>query len=78
MSKIYLEPEIEARLIGNGKTAFEKINRNAQQDIVSFLEDNPRETIHGPNELMEAYLCWNGIIGYTSNIVETVRQAFGE
>jgi len=78
MSKIHLEPEIEARLIGAGKTAFERINRYAQQDVVCFLEENPRETIYGPNELMEAYLVWNGIIRYTSNIVETVRQAFGE
>lgn len=29
-------------------------------------------------ELVDAYLTWNGIIGYTEDIVDVVRHAFGD
>ena len=29
-----------------------------------------------PEELFEAYLTWNGIIGYTQDIIEAYKAAF--
>ena len=29
-------------------------------------------------ELVDAYLTWNGIIGYTEDIIDVVRHAFGD
>ena len=29
-------------------------------------------------DLVDAYLTWNGIIGYTEDIIDVVRHAFGD
>lgn len=56
-----------------------------RQDIEEFLRDNPRN-VHTSGksydeltswEKMYAYLAWNGIQGYTDEIIEAVELSFG-
>lgn len=67
---------LEGRLIGQGMQAFRRLSNSHQRVIVKFLEENPRATIMSPLEVIEAYLNWEGIIGYTDNIVNLVLQAY--
>ena len=46
-----------------------------QKDIKSFLEDNPRFFICSRMDMVDAYLQWNGIIGYTEQIIDAVVAA---
>lgn len=73
---IHLEADIENRLIGQGLKAFRRLSDSQQRSIVAFLEVNSRATIMSPLELIEAYLHWEGIIGYTDQIVNLVLQAY--
>ena len=76
MSQVILEPEIESRIIGKGMEAFRRLSNSQQNTIVEFLKENRRQTIMSPLEVIEAYLTWEGIMGYTDSIVNLVLQAY--
>lgn len=76
MSQVILEPEIESRIIGKGMQAFRRLSNSQQNTIVEFLEENRRQTLMSPLDVINAYLTWKGIIGYTDSIVNLVLQAY--
>lgn len=76
MSHINLEAEIESRIIGKGMEAFRRLSNSQQKTIVEFLKENYRETLMTPLDVINAYLTWEGIIGYTDSIVNLVLQAY--
>lgn len=52
-----------------------------KNDINEFLEENRMEgsSYHNltPNELLEYYLQWNGIIGFTEKIKKAIEGIYG-
>lgn len=76
MSHINLEAEIESRIIGKGMEAFRRLANYQQRKVSDFLEENRRETLMSPLDVINAYLTWEGIIGYTDSIVNLVLQAY--
>lgn len=48
-------------------------------DIYSFIQDNklPLDIVNlSPRDIVDYWLQWNGIIGYTDNIINLVDAAF--
>lgn len=58
--------------------AYERLPYHQQSDVVQFLQNNPRKHLCDAQDIVDAWLVWNGMIGYTSNIVEVVRYAYGD
>jgi hypothetical protein len=76
MSHINLEAEVEARIIGQGMVAFRRLANYQQRKVSDFLEENRRETLMSPLDVINAYLTWEGIIGYTDQITNLVLNAY--
>ena len=51
---------------------------NMQEDIKSFMEENSRECIYTRTDVINAWLTWNGIIGYTDQIISLVQTLMEE
>ena len=56
------------RIHSNAIPAFNNLTDNQQKAITEFLEANPGQTVYDQNDLIEAYLSWNGIINYASSL----------
>ena len=41
-----------------------------KRDIDQFLDDNPRQELYSEADIIEAFLNWNGVIGYSSRITD--------
>ena len=47
--------------------------------LVEEAEHSQEEVDNMSNfELVDAYLTWNGVIGFTEDIIDVVRHAFGD
>ena len=47
----------------------------AYEDVAEYFEENDVDTTIDdatPKELIDAWLCWNGVVGYTDGILELV------
>ena len=65
----------------------DKLPRGALSDVREFVRDNRLASKHDgidghiakmtPDEFLDAYLKWNGIIGWTDAIVTTLDMARG-
>ena len=70
--------DVNSRINGPAIEAFQQMDGDLQRDIQSFLEDNTHADCYSKEDLVCAWLTWNGIIGYTPVIVRLVRQVFKE
>ncbi len=52
------------QIIGQAREAYEKLPSRMRTDIDDWLEDRPHKVLYGKFEVMEAWLEWNGILGY--------------
>ena len=66
----------EKRISGQGKAAYHRLSLQDQRRIVEFLEENPNEWILSPKDLVNAYLIWEGIMGYTDAIINLVLKSY--
>lgn len=68
---------VEDRITGDAETCYNNAPHHIRKDIRDCLEDNPRMRIDSKEEFLDAYLVWNGIIGYTTgimNVFEVIEQ----
>ena len=66
------------RITGPAIDAFQQLDGDLQRDIIAYLEDKPRSECYSKEDLIVAWLTWNGIIGYATKIERLVRQVFKE
>jgi hypothetical protein len=66
------------RLSEKARAAFERLPTYLQNDVVNFLEANPRTSLSDEWGVVDAWLGWNGIIGYTGMVIKLVRHAYGD
>lgn len=67
--------DVDARITGPAIDAFQQLDGDLQRDVISYLENNPAE-LYSKEDVIRAWLHWNGIIGYTPQIVRLVQQVF--
>lgn len=58
------------RIHDNVFPKFAQLTKHQQGEILAFLQANPRHTIYNQSDLVEAWLCWNGIINYSEKIAD--------
>ena len=66
------------RINGPAFVAFQQMDADLQRDILAYLDDRPRDQCFTSEDLVRAYLTWNGIINYTATIVRLVLQSHKE
>lgn len=52
------------QIIGQAKEVYDKLPLRHRLDVDEYLEDRPHKVLYGKFEVMEAWLEWNGILGY--------------
>lgn len=67
--------EVTDRISGAAIEAYQCLTGDQQRDIDAFLEANPKATLYTREDLVNAWLGWNGIIGYTRQIIRLVQLA---
>lgn len=70
--------EISAQLGSEALEAFERLLPTQQEIVRIFLRENHHCYLHGKRDVVDAYLKWEGIIGYTENLIQLVRRAYGD
>lgn len=53
-----------AQIVDEAATVYLKLPRRFQVDINDWLEDRPHKVLSTKFDLLEAWLEWNGILGY--------------
>lgn len=70
--------EVTERMDTKAKAAFDRLHSGQQKCVLEFLQSNPREFLHSPKDVVNAWLVWNGMIGYTDGIVGLVLRAYNK
>jgi hypothetical protein len=65
-------PSTRPQIVGQAQEAYDKLPQRMKADIDDWLEDRQHKVLYGKFEVMEAWLEWNGILGYD----EDFRQLF--
>lgn len=52
------------QIIGQAREVYDKLPSRMRTDIDDWLEDRPRVALYGKFEVLNAWLEWNGILGY--------------
>lgn len=60
------------RIIGPAAEVFERLPSRMKTDVEDWLEDRPNKVLYDKNDVLDAWLEWNGIIGFG----EDFRQLF--
>lgn len=63
------------RIAGPAIDAYQNLSGPQQNEIDEFLEENRSQRLHSVEELVDAWLRWHGISGYTHSITELVLAA---
>lgn len=69
---------INDRISGPAIDAIQQLDGDLQKDVYQLLQDNPRYELYSKEDVVQAWLMWNGIMGYTPKIIRLVQQAFKE
>lgn len=64
------------RITGPAAKSYLKLSASQQRAIDQYLEANPYSTIHDNRDLVEAWLIWEGIIGFTDDIIAIVQSVY--
>lgn len=56
------------RIVGPAAEVFNKLPSVMQADITDWLEDRHNKVLYGKGDVLDAWLEWNGIIGYGDDI----------
>lgn len=64
------------RILARATVLFDKLPTKYRIDIIQFLEWNPAKVIYTEEDLIDAWLCWNGILGYTDTIIELFQSVY--
>lgn len=52
------------QMIGQAKETYDQLPSRMRMDIDDWLEDRPTKVLYGRFEVLDAWLEWNGILGY--------------
>lgn len=66
------------RITGSAIEAFQELRDKFQRDIGFFLEDNPTARLYTRQDVLNAWLQWNGILGFTLDILEITKVVHKE
>lgn len=69
---------INDRITGPAIDVIQQLDDDLQQDVYQFLQDNEWAELYSEEDVLNAWLTWNGIIGFTPQIMRLVRQTFKE
>lgn len=58
------------RIVGPAAEVFNKLPSVMQADIIDWLEDRNYRVLYGKGDVLDAWLEWNGIIGYGDDILK--------
>lgn len=64
-----------AKIQGGAKRAYTGLTTVQQGDVIQFLINNPSQILITPSDVVGAWLCWNGIMGCTEDIISVVTNA---
>lgn len=69
---------VNDRINGPAIDAFQQLDGGLQFAIGEYLTENPTKELYSKDDIVRAWLEWNGIIGFTSDIIHLVQQTFKE
>lgn len=69
---------VNDRITGPAVDAFQQLDGDLQFTVIEFLQENPTKELYSKEDVLNAWLTWNGIIGFTPQIMRLVRQTFKE
>lgn len=68
--------DVNSRINGPAIDSFQMLDGDLQRDVMAYLEDKPRAELYSKEDVINAWMTWNGIIGYTPKIVRLVQQTY--
>lgn len=69
---------ITDRITGPAIDAFQQLNGQQQYHVEEFLSANKGAELYSKRDVVNAWLTWNGIVGYTDDIISIVQHTFKE
>jgi hypothetical protein len=69
-----METSITDLISGEAIDAYQNLSGKFQKDVDDYLRDNKSKRLYTRQDVVNAYLEWNGIIGYTHDVVELVTN----
>ena len=55
--------------------AYQNLSGKFKQDIDDYLRNNPYKHLYNRHDVINAYLDWNNILGYTRNLDKLIELA---
>jgi hypothetical protein len=65
---------ITDRISGPAIDAYQNLRGKFQQDVDLFLSLNPQVRLTHRIDVVDAYLRWNGLIGFAADVIELVQE----
>ena len=67
-----METSVTDRISGEAIEAYQNLRGKFQKDVDDYLRNIPSKRLYTRQDVVNAYLEWNGLIGYTHDVVELV------
>lgn len=68
--------DVNRRITGPAIDVVQQLDGDLQYDVYQFLQENPAKELYSKEDVVNAWLTWNGIIGFTPRIMRPVQQTF--
>lgn len=62
------------RITGPAIDAYQYLDAGQQKAVDDYLTENPRVELYSIRDVVDAWLTWNGICGYTEQIVSLIQN----
>lgn len=69
-----METSITDLISGEAIEAYQNLRGKFQKDVDDYLRNNLSKRLYTRQDVVNAYLEWNGMIGYTLDVVELVTD----
>ena len=67
-----METSVTDLISGEAIEAYQNLRGKFQKDVDDYLRNNLNKRLYTRQDVVNAYLEWNGMIGYTYDVVELV------
>lgn len=64
---------IKSQVLGPAKVVYDKLPVRLRLDVDDWLEDRPNKILYDKNDVLDAWLEWNGILGYGEDFRELFK-----
>lgn len=61
------------RILGPAGVVYDRLPSRMKNDIDDWLEDRPNKVLYDKNDVLDAWLEWNGIIGFDEDFRELFK-----